>query len=119
MKIIDLRNPINDSDDSSLAEIKGVLADMKKTPGKVYRTIVRTMGYVYIFTTTTKDIHLFLGMMPESGRLALARLFRKESETVEESELLVHVAEGNSKSLFVTVTPGSGHSNFTLNPAHH
>ncbi len=72
---------------------------------KVYRTFVpKHDKWVYVFTTTSKDIHLALGALSQKGQLHLAGLLHLEFVAGKRNELLLfHEPERSRGGMLVTL----------------
>lgn len=108
MREVVLVRPNDDRRDTpELDHLHGVLDALNQVASqhvKVYRTFVpKGDKGSYVFTTTSKDLHLALGTLSAEGRLHLASLLELEFEAGECQELLMFTeAERNRGAMLVT-----------------
>ena len=105
-----------------LAVLNAEFAAMQKQRAKVYRTYVPiNEKREYIFTTTSKDLHLTLGALSRSGQEKLAMLLHLEFVAGECRELLMFEDEKRTSGMLVSLTGGitpAGGAAFHISPAH-
>lgn len=94
---------------------------------KVYQTRVHGAddGYLFIFTTTSKDLQLAVGAMSAACQYHMALLLEEEFERKHCNQLLVFEDEQDEKASTTMVTMTSEQvtstqkiTTFTLSPAH-
>jgi len=102
------------------APLQQALVAVKKRAVRVYRTHV--MGAAsYVFTTTSKDVHLGLGVLDVEALRTLGAFLNEEFKDGG-TELLLSLdqdSQGRKEALLVTMTcPEALVLNFTLSPVH-
>ena len=110
----------NDNDPDALVILQGLEA--QATQGvRIFRTYVcLDDGTDTVFTTTSKEMHLFLGGFDSAEQCSIANLAIRRTDT-EENELLMTLRNdpGQSKvSILYTVTRMRGRVNILMSPAH-
>ena len=113
----------NRRDTPQLNHLHGVmdaLGQIASQHVKIYRTFVpKHDKWTYVFTTTSKDLHLALGALSQEGQLHLASLLHLEFVAGKCNKLLIFPeAERNRGGMLVTLqsTANTGWC-FHLSPA--
>ena len=109
-----------------VAEFARQLDQARKQKGKVYQTYVDDQGKKkFVFVTTSKDVHLGLGMLTNLGQSLLAKQLEYEFRNKTFGQLMLNLPsesgdENDEKSVLVAMTEdrASGETCFGLSPAH-
>lgn len=120
MKVINpFEIPVGDENEYRECLAKG-LQDAVEQKLKIYRTyvVVGNRQEWFVFTTTSKDLHLELGRLNKLDQDALAMFLQHECKNANDQVLLSTRRQGRgSAGILVTMTKNFHGTNFTLAPA--
>ena len=123
-EVIVCRPQSNDRSTPELNHLHGVMDALGQVASqrvKVYRTYVpKHDKWVYVLTTTSKDIHLYLGAISKEGQLYLAGLLHLEFVKWKCSELLLFEGGERNKGGVLVTRQSTDNTEvcFHLSPAH-
>ncbi len=94
------------------------LERLKEQDVRIYRTYVYKGSSRYVFTTTSKDLHLGIGTFDEEMRMILAQLVTTEKNLRGDSEILVSFIDEEQyrQRVLFTVTDSSTDTILTMSP---
>lgn len=78
----------NTQDGSTERELFETLIALRTKKGIVYTTVCIAFETTYVFTTTSKEIHLALGSMPEEARTTFCMAINEELDLLQRPGLI-------------------------------